>query len=429
MRLRSLNVLVLVVISLGFVVPAAAQTEDDTFEQLELFSRVLSHLQSNYVEEVDEKKLMYGAIRGMLETLDPHTVFMPPEVFKEMKIDTSGEYGGLGFEVAKKGDALTVVAPLEDTPASRAGIRSGDLIMKIDDEPTTGMDLATALQRMRGPAGKRVVLSILREGFSAPRDIAVVRDHIRIISVEGTLYDGIAHVKVKNFQDKTDFYLRKELDRLRSQNGNKPLRGLVLDLRNNPGGLLEQAVLVSDRFLKGNLAIVSTKGRLARSFSEERSKEKDTEPDYPMVVLVNAGSASAAEIVSGALQDHGRATILGVPTFGKGSVQTVIELEDGSGLKLTIARYFTPKGRSIQERGIQPDYLVEDVRTEKSAKTTREKDLNRHFRGEGDEEKVTEGRLLPPLSSWAMAEKVADIQLKVALQFLNDRASSREKKP
>jgi carboxyl-terminal processing protease len=339
---------------------ARADREDTTYKNLEVFARVLSYLENNYVETVDQRKLMHGAIKGMLETLDPHTVFMPPEVFKEMKIDTSGEFGGLGVEIARKGESIVVVAAIDDTPAARAGLRPGDEILRIDDELTQGRDLPWALQKMRGPAGKRVLLTIMREGFSAPREIAIIRDHIRIVSVEGALYGGIGYVKVKNFQDRTDLYLRKELDRLRGLNGGKELRGLVLDLRNNPGGLLDQAVAISDRFLPGNLAIVSTKGRNGANASEERSKDRDTEPNYPLVVLVNAGSASASEIVAGALQDHGRAVLMGTQTFGKGSVQTVIELEDGSGLKLTIARYYTPSGRSIQERGITPDFTVPD---------------------------------------------------------------------
>src|SRR5262249_32797327 len=282
---------------------------------------------------------MYGAIKGMLDTLDPHTVFMPPEAFKEMKIDTSGEFGGLGLEVAKKNDVLTVVNPIEDTPAARAGIQTGDQILKIDGESTKEMDVSRAIQKMRGPPGKKASLTIMRQGFNKPRDLTLVRDRIRIVSVDGTLYDdGIGHIRVKNFQERTDVYLRKELDRLRGLNHGKELRGLVLDLRNNPGGLLDQAVAVSDRFLPGHLTIVTTRGRDGRNVSEERSKDRDTESPYPVVVLVNAGSASAAEIVAGALQDHARAVVMGTPTFGKGSVQTIIELEDGSGLKLTVAR-------------------------------------------------------------------------------------------
>ncbi|MFP2908164.1 S41 family peptidase [Pyxidicoccus sp. 3LFB2] len=401
-----------------------AERDDATYRQLELFARVLSYVENNYVEPADRERLIHGAIQGMLETLDPHTVYMPPEVFREMKIDTSGEWGGLGIEIARKDERIVVVAPIDDTPAARAGIKAGDELVGIDGEPTQGMDVGRAMQKMRGPAGARVLLTIMRQGFSAPREIAIIRDHIRIVSVEGALHGGIGHVKVKNFQDRTDLYLRKELDRLRGLNGGKELRGLVLDLRNNPGGLLDQAVAMSDRFLPGNLPIVSTRGRDGRNATEERSKDRDTEKDYPVVVLVNAGSASASEIVAGALQDHGRAVIMGTQTFGKGSVQTVIELEDGSGLKLTIARYYTPKGRSIQERGITPDYLVPDEKGGKAPReVVREKDLQRHFRAEptaSTEPAAPATRGLPEgLKDWAATEGMKDYPLKVALDYLN----------
>ena len=393
-----------------------------TYKQLELFARVLSYVENNYVEPVDEQQLMYGAIKGMLDTLDPHTLFMPPDQFKEMLIDSSGEFGGLGIEVAKKNDQLVVVTPIEDTPAWRAGVKAGDQVLRIDDELTKNMDLSRAIQKMRGPAGKRVLLTIMREGFAQPREFAIIRDHIRIASVEGALFGGIGHVKVKNFQERTDLSLYKELERLRGLNGGKELRGLVLDLRNNPGGLLDQAVAVSDRFLPGNLGIVSTRGRPGSPPNEERSKERDTERPYPIVVLVNAGSASASEIVAGALQDNQRAVVLGVPTFGKGSVQTVIEMEDGSGLKLTIARYYTPKGRSIQEKGIAPDFVVGEEEGTVKAKgdQLREKDLKRHFRNESDSSDIEVKPSLPAnLKPWDVAEKLGDYQLKVALEYLN----------
>jgi carboxyl-terminal processing protease len=411
--------------------PAKADTKPDTkpdarseatYRQLELFARVLSYVQNNYVEFVDEKQLMQGAVKGMLDTLDPHTVYMPPDVFKEMKIDTSGEFGGLGIEIARRNDSIVVVAPIDDTPAQRAGVKSGDQLIRIDDEPTRSMELARAIQKMRGPAGKKVMLTIMREGFSAPREFAIIRDHIRISSVEGALYGGIGYVKVKNFQERTDASLFKELERLRAQNGGRELRALVLDLRNNPGGLLDQAVAIADRFLPGGVSIVSTRGREGTNASDERSKDRETERPYPLVVLVNAGSASASEIVAGALQDHKRAVLMGVPTFGKGSVQTVIEMEDGSGLKLTIARYFTPSGRSIQERGILPDYLVgesEGVLTK--TETLREKDLKRHFRGEAEAPELTSLKPTLPdaLKPWDVTEKMQDYQLKVALNYLN----------
>lgn len=402
--------------------PPTTQSEA-TYRQLELYARVLSYVQNNYVEQVDVQQLVHGSIKGMLETLDPHTQFMPPDVFKEMKIDTSGEFGGLGIEIAKKNDNIIVVAPIDDTPAQRSGIRSGDQILKIDDESTRNMELARAIQKMRGPAGKKVMLTIMREGFTAPREIAIIRDHIRIASVESALYGGIGHVKVKNFQERTDASLFKELEKLRVQNGGKELRGLVVDLRNNPGGLLDQAVAISDRFLLGGLPIVSTRGRGVNQVTEERAKDRDTEKNYPIVVLVNAGSASASEIVAGALQDHRRAVVMGTPTFGKGSVQTVIEMEDGSGLKLTIARYFTPSGRSIQEKGILPDFVVPEAEGGQLTKADqlREKDLKRHFKGEGEGPDFTALKISLPdnLRAWEVSDKVADYQLRVALSYLN----------
>ena len=423
MHLRRLILVWVVVIGMPAAGGPAPTRGESTYKQLELFARVLSYVENNYVENVDEQQLMYGAIRGMLDTLDPHTVFMPPDVFKEMKIDTSGEFGGLGIEIARKNDSMVVVAPIDDTPAHRAGIKSGDQILKIDDEATRNMELARAIQKMRGPAGKKVLLTIMREGFTGPREFAIMRDHIRIASVEGALYNGFGHVKVKNFQERTDASLYKELERLRTLNGGRELRGLVLDLRNNPGGLLDQAVAISDRFLPGNLAIVSTRGRAGGHVTEEKSKDRDTEKAYPMVVLVNAGSASASEIVAGALQDHQRAVVLGVPTFGKGSVQTVIEMEDGSGLKLTIARYYTPRGRSIQEKGITPDFVVGEAEGVAANKTEqlREKDLKRHFKGESEAEAPDKLKPNLPenLKGWDVTEKLGDYQLKIALNYLN----------
>ncbi len=406
--------------------PPSAQEEASTYKQLELFARVLSYVQNNYVEKVDDKQLIYGAIKGMLDTLDPHTVFMPPDVFKEMKIDTSGEFGGLGLDIAKKGDLLVVVAPVDDTPAARAGVRAGDEILAIDGESTKAMDVARAAAKMRGPAGKRVTLTLMRPGFTQPQDITILRDHVRIISAEGTLYGNIGYVKLKNFQERTDSYLKRELDRLRGLNGGRELRGLVLDLRNNPGGLLDQAVAVSDRFLPGKLTIVTTRGRGAHNVTEEKSHDRDTEKPYPLVVLVNGGCASAAEIVAGALQDHARALIIGTPTFGKGSVQTVIELEDGSGLKLTIARYFTPKGRSIQEYGIQPDVVVADSRDSAPAHLPREKDLRHHLRNEG----TTDARVPRVLQArdWTLTAGLNDEQLRLALNYLHDSATEAQGK-
>jgi carboxyl-terminal processing protease len=385
---------------------------------------VLSYVENNYVEPVDRRELMYGAIQGMLQTLDPHTVFMPPDVFKEMKIDTSGEFGGLGLELGKRGEDVVVTAAQDETPAARAGIRPGDAVQRVDGASTAGLEVAEVARRLRGPAGKRVLLTIMREGFSAPRELAIIRDHIRVVAVEGALHGGIAHVRVKSFQDRTDVALRKELQRLRALNGGRELQGLVLDLRNNPGGLLEEAVAVSDRFLPGELTVVTTQSRRGPPLAE-RSKDRDTEPAYPMVVLVNAGSASASEIVAGALQDHRRAVVMGQQTFGKGSVQTVIELEDGSGLKLTIARYNTPSGRSLQERGITPDFVVDEGPGAPGApgEVVRERDLDRHFRNTSSEPAGPAAAPPRPLPAWVRdweaTRGLADAPLRAALNYLH----------
>lgn len=329
------------------------------YKKLDVFARVLAYVENNYVDDVDENALMYGAIKGMLSTLDPHTIFLPPDEYQAMRADTSGEFGGLGIEIAADGQELVVVSPIDDTPAARAGIKTGDKILAIDGEKTKGMSVPAAVKRMRGQLGSRVTLTILRDGFAAPRDFALLRDRVRVRSVEAKLHKGgVGYIRIKSFQERTDDSLGKALADLRIKNGGE-LKGLVLDLRNNPGGLLDQAVRVADRFLKEGV-IVSTEGRGGRPLEEERAHVAGTEAEYPIVVLVNGGSASASEIVAGALQDTGRGVIMGTTSYGKGSVQTVIDLDDGSGLKMTVARYYTPKHRSIHGIGIKPDVVVTD---------------------------------------------------------------------
>ena len=404
---------------------APAPVTPGAYHELDLFARVLSYIENNYVEPVDDTQLIYGAIKGMVDTLDPHTLFMPPEMFKDMKVDTTGEFGGLGIEMAEKNEVLTVVTPIDDTPASRAGVKPGDQLLEIDGEATKDLGLAGAIKKMRGPPGSKAVLTIMREGFKEPREFVILRERIRIVSVDSKLIDGYGYVKIKNFQDRTDRYLKNALDGLREKNHGE-LHGLVLDLRNNPGGLLDQAVRVADRFLPGGEVIVTTRGRSNRNMEEERSHDRDTEPKYPMIVLVNGGSASASEIVAGALQDNGRAVVLGTQTFGKGSVQTIIELDDGSGLKLTIARYYTPKGRSIQELGITPDVLVKEGGGEDDA-GPREVDLKRHFKNEGG----LDGPGVKTASATGVGPKIVapapepkeklaaeDVQLRAAIDYL-----------
>jgi len=396
-------------------VALAARDPAGPYQKLDVFSHVLSLIENNYVEQVDETKLLYGAIDGMVRTLDPHSSFMDPRSYAALKEETEGEYGGVGLELADRGDEVVVVAPLDDTPASRAGFRPGDRLLEIDGVAVRGWHEADAVRSLMGPPGTKVTIKATRGSWSEPRVFTLVRDVIRVVSVENKLFDRkLGYVKIKNFQDRTDAYLRKALDTMRAQAGGE-LSGMVLDLRHNPGGLLDQAVKVADRFMDGGV-IVTTKGRGGKHAEVERAHPKDTEPRYPMVVLVDGGTASASEIVAGALQDSGRAVVIGTQTFGKGSVQTVIELEDGSGLKLTIARYYTPSGRSIQERGIAPDVWVKALASDEDA--PREQSLPGHFKGE-DASVQPVAAVAPPRPQPAAADDPHDdTQLKVALDTL-----------
>jgi len=362
---------------------AAASRE--TYDKLKLFSEVLSLVESSYVDEVDSGKLVQGAIRGMLKELDPHTAYMTEDMYKEMQVDTKGEFGGLGITIGLKGDTLTVIAPIEDTPAWRAGIKAGDRIVKVDGESTKDMSVENAVKKMRGVPGTPVTITVMRDEFKEPKDFTIMRDIIKIKSVKSRVIDNVVgYIRVTQFQERTDAELEQALAAMWAQNPS--LKGLILDLRNNPGGLLDQAVLVSGSFLEKGKLVVYTKGRKANNNVEYKVRGTTGRGGFPMVVLVNHGSASASEIVAGALQDWGRAVILGVDTFGKGSVQTVIPLEDGSGLRLTTAKYYTPKGRSIQNTGIKPDIVVPSA-TIQAKKTpqvhlSKEKDLENHLSNE-----------------------------------------------
>lgn len=360
---------------------SAAQGND--YESIELFTDVLSLVKKSYVEEVDTKKLIYGAINGMLSSLDPHSSFMPPDTYKEMKIETKGSFGGLGIEISIKDGILTVISPIEDTPAFKAGIKAGDQILKIDEKFTKDLSIMDAVKRMRGTKGTKVTLTILREGFDKPKEFPLVRDIIQVKSVKfKTLDEGFGYVRISQFQEKTDDDLTKALAALKEENGGS-LRGLVIDLRNDPGGLLDQAVRVAEHFVNEGQLIVYTEGREKDSKMRFNSRKGQKEPDYPIVALINSGSASASEIVAGALQDHKRAVVMGTQSFGKGSVQTIIPLSDNSGLRLTTARYYTPSGRSIQAKGITPDITVDRIELpateKKEAMHLREKDLENHF--------------------------------------------------
>ncbi|HEY6874445.1 MAG TPA: S41 family peptidase [Geobacteraceae bacterium] len=391
----------------------AAQVGND-YESIELFTDVLSLVKKSYVEEVDTKKLIYGAINGMLASLDPHSSFMPPEMFKEMKIETKGSFGGVGIEITVKDGLLMVISPIEDTPAFKAGIKAGDHIMKIDDKYTKDMTTMEAVKRMRGPKGTKVILTIMREGFDKPKEFPLIRDIIQVKSVKyKTLDDGYGYIRIAQFQEKTDDDLVKALKTLREENGGN-LRGLVLDLRNDPGGLLDQAVRVAEHFVDDGKLIVYTEGREKESKMRFTSRNTGKEPRYPIAVLINSGSASASEIVAGALQDHKRAVIMGTQSFGKGSVQTIIPLSDNSGLRLTTARYYTPSGRSIQAKGITPDIVVEQkelaTQEKKDVMHIREKDLENHFESEEGKEPAGEKTKLPAYK--------ADEQIKGDYQIL-----------
>ncbi|TLS68566.1 S41 family peptidase [Mariprofundus erugo] len=327
------------------------------YQQLQKFSRVMEMVRQAYVEEVSDEKLIDGALTGMLASLDPHSTYLDKEMFKQMNVDTTGEFGGLGIEISAAEGGIRIVSPIEDTPAYRAGIKAGDLIIKIDDELARDLSLAEAVKKMRGKPGTSITLTIFRQGEDAPKEVAIVRAVIKVKSVKGDLLaPGYAYLRITQFQERTDTLLRQQISELKKQSGGK-LAGAVLDLRNNPGGLLNQAVEVSDMFLdKGN--IVSTKSRAGKSMSFD-AQPGDELDGLPLIVLINNGSASASEIVSGALQDHHRAVLLGTRSFGKGSVQSVVPLSDGTAIKVTTALYYTPSGRSIQATGIDPDIIVE----------------------------------------------------------------------
>jgi len=348
----------LVVLTLSLGGSAVSKVTDNaaTYEQLRLFTEVLSIVQNQYVDEVPPKELIYSAIKGTLRGLDPHSSFLDPDSYREMQVETSGSFGGLGIEITLKDDILTVVAPIDGTPAYRAGLHTGDRIVKIDGLSTKDMQLADAVKRMRGKPGSKVTITVLREGWAEPKDFDIVREQIKVQSVKAVpMGDGVEYLKLRQFQEQSPHDLETQLEKF-SKDG---MKALILDLRNNPGGLLTAAVEVSEKFIDDGKLVVYTEGRVRNQNMRFSAHAKRGYSQMPMVILVNQGSASASEIVAGALQDWGRATIVGTQTFGKGSVQTIIPLSDGSGLRLTTAKYFTPKGRSIHGKGITPDVIVE----------------------------------------------------------------------
>jgi carboxyl-terminal processing protease len=350
------SLLLLLTLSVGGTVASKSSETGATYEQLRLFTEVLSIVQNQYVDETQPKDLIYSAIKGTLRGLDPHSSFLEPESYKEMQVETSGSFGGLGIEITLRDDVLTVVSPIDGTPAHKAGLQPGDRIVKIDGLSTKDMQLADAVKRMRGKPGSKVTISVAREGWSEPHDFSIVREQIRIQSVRThDLEGGITYIKLRQFQEQTPNDLETALEKI-TKSGAK---ALILDMRNNPGGLLTAAVEVSEKFIDDGKLVVYTEGRIRNQNMRFSAHSKNPYTELPMVILVNQGSASASEIVAGALQDWGRAVVVGTQTFGKGSVQTIIPLSDGSGLRLTTAKYFTPKGRQIHGKGLAPDILVE----------------------------------------------------------------------
>lgn len=397
-------------IVIGRLSVTSASTEGEDYQILKTFTEVMSMVKKHYVEEVISQDLVYGAIRGMLNSLDPHSSFMSPDAYKEMQVDTKGEFGGLGIQIGIKDAILTVIAPIEDTPAYRAGIKAGDKIIKIEEEMTKDMTLFEAVSKMRGKPNTSITIGILREGWKEIKEFTIIRDIIKIKSVKSkVIEDDIGYVKINQFQEKTAHDLTTALQTIRTEG----ISSLILDLRNNPGGLLNSAIDVSNRFLPKGKLVVYTKNREGKK--TEFFTEDDSDFSLPMIVLVNQGSASASEIVAGALKDWNRAVILGTDTFGKGSVQTVIPLSDGAGLRLTTAKYYTPNGEDIQNTGITPSIIVklEAQNDEQQHAIMREKDLKGHL--ENEQKKVdTKEKETAPL----VVDEKDDNQLQRAVDLL-----------
>jgi len=393
--------------------------DSQTYDQIRLFSEALSIVQKNYVEDPDSQELVRGAIKGMLTSLDPHSSFMTPDMYKEMQIDTQGEFQGIGITIGIRDGILTVIAPIDDTPAFRAGILAGDKIVMIEGASTKDMSLMEAVKIMRGPKGTKVTISILREGETEPIKYTITRDVIPLYSVKVKDIDpNVGYVRISQFQKNTSTEFAEALTKIREEKG-ESFKGLVLDLRNNPGGLLLSAIEVADRFVDSG-PIVTTRGRLQNQNFAYNAKGKGTEPDYPIIVLVNGGSASASEIVAGALQDYKKAILIGTTTFGKGSVQTIYRLGDGSGMRVTTARYFTPSGRSIQATGIEPDIVVRN-KSGQVGGHVREKDLAGHLENNQVKEEMDEGAVdekEAPFMDFIPEDPAEDAQLMRAVDLL-----------
>src|SRR5476651_317400 len=382
-----------------FVGSPAKAAAADTYRQLNLFGDVFERVRADYVEKPDDSKLIETAINGMLAGLDPHSSYMDPKSFRDMQVQTRGEFGGLGIEVTMEEGLIKVVAPIDETPAAKAGILANDIITKLDDEQVQGLTLNQAVEKMRGPVNTKIKLTIMRKGQDKPIEVSITRDIIRVRSdIEG---DDVGYIRLTQFNEQTTESLKTAIAEITAKVSEDKLKGYVLDLRNNPGGLLDQAISVSDAFLqKGE--IVSTRGRNAEETQRFNAQPGDLTKGKPVIVLINGGSASASEIVAGALQDHRRATLLGTRSFGKGSVQTIIPLGSGNGaLRLTTARYFTPSGRSIQAKGITPDIevlqdLPDDIKAKTDTSTKGEASLRGHLKGDEGKEQTGSQSYIPP---------------------------------
>jgi len=362
-----------------------SKSADNLYKELELFSDAVSIIRSDYVEEAKPKDLIYGAMKGMLSSLDPYSQFMDPDTYSEMRIETEGEFGGIGIEITIKDNLLTIIAPIDDTPAYKVGLKAGDKIVKIDGDITKDLTLIEAVKRLRGKPGTSVEVTVLRETEKRLLDFTIKRAVINLDSIKTSeiIESGVGYIRLVDFQEKTNTQLEKSLRELEQ----KDIKGLILDLRNNPGGLLDAAVLTADKFLEEGNIVVSTKGRVEKQNFVFKAKSNNKHLDYPLVILVNGGSASASEIVAGAIQDHNRGIIMGTKSFGKGSVQTVVPLSDGSAVRLTTSKYFTPLGRSIHGEGITPDITVEYKETTEDKEEDRELDIFDEFLNGEKEEK------------------------------------------
>ncbi len=392
------KILLLIFLPALFISRISLANEDgDTIlplDEIRTFTEIFSKIKDDYVEDVDDKKLLENAIRGMLQGLDPHSTYLDEDAYKELQEGTSGEFGGLGIEVGYEDGFVKVISPIDGTPAQRAGIKAGDLIIRLDNKSVKGISLMEAVKMMRGKPGSKITLTIVREGENKPFEISIVRDIITVENIKTeTIEPGFTYIRISNFQTHTVDDLKKGLMKLKNENNNN-IKGLILDLRNNPGGLLNAAVGVSDLFLNNGL-IVYTEGRIKDSKLKFNAKPSEMLKDTPIIILVNGGSASASEIVAGALQDHKRAVIMGEKTFGKGSVQTILPMNDRTALKLTTARYYTPSGRSIQASGIEPDMIVKNIKFDlkkdiQNNGLIKESDLSGHLdnkKSNDDEEK------------------------------------------